>query len=159
MAFSLDVIDLKILAQLQTNARMANTDLAKKVGMAPSAVLERVKKLEARGIVKAYTTRIRPDALNLKLLAFIFVKSSEGPGNISVAKQLAKLPEVLELHHIAGEDCYLVKVRAQDPEALVRLMRDKFSKIASIVSTKTTIVLETLKEDNYLPVPKELQHG
>jgi Lrp/AsnC family leucine-responsive transcriptional regulator len=82
------------------------------------------------------------------------VKSSEGPGNISVAKQLAKLPEVLELHHIAGEDCYLVKIRIEDPQSLIQLMRDKFSKISGILSTKTTIVLETLKETNHLPIPK-----
>lgn len=156
MVFSLDIVDLKILALLQPNARMANAELAKKLGMAPSAMLERVKKLEQKGIIEAYAARIRPEALGLKLLAFILVKSSEGPGNISVAKQLAKLPEVLELHHIAGEDCYLVKVRAQDPQSLIQLMRDKFSKISGILSTKTTIVLETLKETNYLSVPKEV---
>jgi Lrp/AsnC family leucine-responsive transcriptional regulator len=122
--------------------------------MAPSAVLERVKKLELKGVIEGYPTRISPDALNLKLLAFIFIKSSEGPGNINVAKQLAKLPEVLELHHLAGEDCYLVKIRAQDPQSLVQLMREKFSKIPGILSTKTTIVLETLKEQNSLPIPK-----
>jgi Lrp/AsnC family leucine-responsive transcriptional regulator len=154
MTFSLDQIDFKILNYLQSDAGIANAALAKKVGMAPSAVLERVKKLEKKGIIEGYATRIKPEALNLKLLAFIFVKSSEGPGNLSVAKQLVKLPEVLELHNIAGEDCYLVKIRTQDPQTLVQLMRDKFSKIAGILSTKTTIVLETLKETNYLPVPK-----
>ncbi len=156
MAFSLDSIDLKILALLQPEATMSNADLAKKLGMAPSAALERVKKLRANGVLEAFVTRINPASVNLKLLAFIFVKSSEGPGNISVAKQLSKLPEVLELHHIAGEDCYLVKIRANDPQSLAQLMRDKFSKIPGILSTKTTIVLETLKENNYLPVPKEI---
>ncbi|HTD92315.1 MAG TPA: Lrp/AsnC family transcriptional regulator [Chitinophagaceae bacterium] len=153
MSLSIDETDLAILIQLQPNAGMSNTDLAKKIGMAPSAVLERVKKLRQKGVIDAFVTRIRPEALELKLLAFVFVKSSEGPGNLSVAKQLAKLPEVLELHHIAGEDCYLVKIRAKDPQALAQLMRDKFSKITGLLSTKTTIVLETLKETNYLPIP------
>lgn len=157
MSVSLDEVDLLILDQLQVDASTSNADLAKKVGMAPSAVLERVKKLEQKGVIEAYITRIKPAALNLKLLAFVFVKSSEGPGNISVAKQLAKLPEVLELHHIAGEDCYLIKIRAEDPQSLIQLMRDKFSKIPGMLSTKTTIVLETLKETNYLPVPKKLE--
>jgi Lrp/AsnC family leucine-responsive transcriptional regulator len=156
MGFSLDNTDLKILAHLQPDACIANAELAKKVGMAPSAVLERVKKLEQKGIIEAYATRIKPEALELKLLAFIFIKTGEGPGNISVAKQLAKLSEVLELHHIAGEDCYLVKVRTKDPQSLIQLMREKFSKIHGIISTKSTIVLETHKENNYLPVPKEL---
>jgi Lrp/AsnC family transcriptional regulator, leucine-responsive regulatory protein len=156
MAFSMDDIDLRILDQLQTDASMSNSDLAKKLGMAPSAILERVKKLEQKGVIEAYVTRIRPESLNLKLLAFVFVKSSEGPGNANVAKQLSKLPEVLELHHIAGEDCYLVKIRSNDPQSLIHLMREKFGKIPNILSTKTTIVLETLKETNYLPIPKEL---
>ena len=154
MSLSLDNTDIQILANLQGDACLTNAELAKKLGMAPSAVLERVKKLEQKGVIEAYVTRINPQSLDLKLLAFIFVKSSEGPGNVSVAKQLSKVPEVLELHHIAGEDCYLVKVRASDPLALIQLMRTKFS-LPGILSTKTTIVLETLKETNQLPFPKK----
>jgi Lrp/AsnC family leucine-responsive transcriptional regulator len=154
MSFSMDDIDLKILSFLQPDSSMANNELAKKIGMAPSAVFERVKKLEQNGVIVSYPTRIKPEALDLKLLAFIFIKSSEGPGNAAVAKQLSKIPEVLELHHIAGEDCYLLKVRANDPLSLIKLMREKFSRIPNILSTKTTIVLETLKEDNQLPIPK-----
>jgi Lrp/AsnC family leucine-responsive transcriptional regulator len=152
---SLDETDLKILSLLQPNACLTNQDLAKKVGLAPSAVLERVKKLEGKGVIEGYPTRIKPDALDLKLLAFIFIKSSEGPGNANVAKQLAKIPEVLELHHIAGDDCYILKVRVQDTLSLIKLMRERFSGIPNILSTKTTIVLETLKEDNQLPIPKK----
>jgi len=154
MVYTLDHIDFQILAYLQEDARVSNAELAKKVGMAPSAVLERVKKLEQKGIIKAYTTRIEPAALNLKLLAFIFIRSSEGPGDTPTSKLIAKIPEVQEVHHIAGEDCYLVKVRTEDTLSLVQLMRERFSKIPNIVSTKTTIVLETVKEENYLPVPK-----
>ena len=153
MAFSLDEKDMKILALIQPNSFVTNNELAKKVNMAPSAVLERIKKLELNGIIEGYPTRIKPDALELKLLAFIFIRTSEGPGNASVAKLLTKIPEVLELHHIAGEDCYLAKVRAKDPLSLVHLMREKF-KSPNILSTKTTIVLETLKETNQLPIPK-----
>lgn len=153
MSFSMDEKDLMILSLLQPNSFLTNTDMAKKVGMAPSAVLERIKKLEQKGIIEGYPTRIKAEALELKLLAFIFVKTSEGPGNASVAKQLSKIPEVLELHHIAGEDCYLLKVRTKDPQSLIHLMREKF-RIPNLLSTKTTIVLETLKETNQLPIPK-----
>jgi Lrp/AsnC family leucine-responsive transcriptional regulator len=155
MEFTLDEKDLEILIQLQPNSTMSNAELSKKLGMAPSAVLERVKKLEQKGIIQGYPTRINPDALKLKLLAFIFVKSSSGPGDISLAKHLADLPEVLELHHIAGEDCYLLKIRAEDPQSLIHLMREKFSKLSGILSTKSIIVLETLKETNYLPITKD----
>jgi Lrp/AsnC family transcriptional regulator, leucine-responsive regulatory protein len=154
MLLSLDSTDLKILSHLQQDACLQNTELAKKIGMAPSAVLERVKKLEQKGVIKDYITRINPAALNLTLLAFIFIKSSEGPADASTAKLIAKIPEVLEVHHVAGDDCYLVKIRTEDPQSLIRLMREKFGKIPNIISTKTTIVLETIKEDNYLPVPK-----
>lgn len=153
MVFSMDETDLKILALIQPNAFLTNNEIAKKVSMAPSAVLERVKKLEQKGIIEGYPTRIKPEALELNLLAYIFIKTSEGPGNASVAKQLIKVPDVLELHHIAGEDCYLAKVRAKDPLSLIHLMREKF-KNPNILSTKTTIVLETLKETNQLPIPK-----
>ncbi|HTM91915.1 MAG TPA: Lrp/AsnC family transcriptional regulator [Flavisolibacter sp.] len=153
MAFSMDETDLKILSLLQPNSFLTNNELSKKIGMAPSAVLERVKKLEQKGIIEGYPTRIKPAALELNLLAYIFIKTSEGPGNTSVAKQLIKIPDVLELHHIAGEDCYLAKVRAKDPLALIHLMRGKFRN-PNILSTKTTIVLETLKETNQLPIPK-----
>ncbi len=154
MSFSLDDVDLKILTLLQPNSYLSNVELAKKLGMAPSAVLERVKKLEQREIITGYPTRINPEALNLNLLAFIFIKSSEGPGNATVAKQLAKFPEILELHHIAGEDCYIAKVRAKDPLSLVQFMRERFSKVKGITNTKTTIVLQTVKEDNHLPISK-----
>ncbi len=154
MSFSLDKVDLKILTLLQPNSYLSNVELAKKLGMAPSAVLERVKKLEQRGIITGYPTRINPEALNLNLLAFIFIKSSEGPGNATVAKQLAKFPEILELHHIAGEDCYIAKVRSKDPLSLVQFMRERFSKVKGITNTKTTIVLQTVKEDNHLPISK-----
>jgi Lrp/AsnC family transcriptional regulator, leucine-responsive regulatory protein len=153
MSALMDETDVRILSLIQPNSFLTNVELAKKIGMAPSAVLERIKKLEQKGIIEGYPTRIKPESLELKLLAFIFVKTSEGPGNASVAKQLSKMPEVLELHHIAGEDCYLLKVRTKDPQSLIHLMREKF-KIPNLISTKTTIVLETLKETNQLPIPK-----
>ena len=73
MSISMDETDLKILALIQPNSFLTNNELAKKVKLAPSAVLERIKKLEQKGIIEGYPTRIKPDALELKLLAFIFI--------------------------------------------------------------------------------------
>ena len=154
MMEDLDKIDYQILRLLQENSNITNLSLSKKIGLSPAPTLERVKKLEQKGIIKSYTTRIDPAALNLKLLAFIFIKSNKRPGDTSIAKQISKIPEVLEVHHIAGEDCFLVKVRTQDAQSLLQLMRNQFGKIPNITSTKTTIVLDTSKEDNYLPFPK-----
>jgi Lrp/AsnC family leucine-responsive transcriptional regulator len=151
----LDKIDLNILRLMQQNARISNADLARELEMAPSAVLERVKKLEQKQVIVQYTTRINPAALQQKLLAFISIRSSEGIGSNVTTKELAKIPEVQEVHHIAGDDCYLVKVRTADSTSLMELMRNSFSKIPNILSTKTTIVLETVKEEQQLVIPEK----
>ena len=150
----LDKIDLNILRLMQHNARISNADMARELGMAPSGVLERVKKLEQKGVIQQYTTRINPAALQQKMLAFIFMKASDGPGCTDTAEALAKIPEVQEVHHIAGDDCYLVKVRTYDSSTLVQLMRSSFSQIPNILSTRTTIVLETVKEQQQLVIPE-----
>jgi|SRR5581483_12332377 len=150
----LDKTDLHILRLMQDNARISNADMARELGMAPSGVLERVKKLEQRGVIQQYTACISPVALNQKLLAFIFMKAADGPGCNDTAKRLAEIPEVQEVHHVAGDDCYLVKVRTYDSSTLMDLMRSKFSKIPNLLSTRTTIVLETVKEQQQLVIPE-----
>lgn len=156
MPFDLDNTDLEILARMQSNARISNADLARELNMAPSAVLERVKKLEQKNVIKGYSAHINPAAVEQKLLAFIFIRSSEGFTCSSItAKSLAKIPEVQEVHHIAGEDCFLVKIRTTDSASLMELMRNELQKIPNIASTKTTIVLETVKEEQHLVIPKD----
>jgi len=150
---TIDGIDYKILDILQDNARLANAEIARRVGMAPSAVFERIRKLEERGVIAGYRPRLHAKALGLGLVAFVFVRADKKLGEKTAGEALAALPEVLEVHHIAGEDCYLAKVRTADTEALGRLLREKFGAIASLRSTRTTIVLETLKEDLRLPIP------
>lgn len=150
----LDKIDLNILRLMQDNARISNADMARELGMAPSGILERVKKLEQRGVIQQYTTRINPVALQQKMLAYIFMKASDGPGCNDTATALAQIPEVQEVHHIAGDDCYLVKIRTYDSASLVNLMRSNFSKIPNLLSTRTTIVLETVKEQQQLVIPE-----
>jgi Lrp/AsnC family leucine-responsive transcriptional regulator len=150
----LDKTDLYILKEMQANARISNADLARELDMAPSAVLERVKKLEKNKVITRYGTVINPEALDQKLLAFIFIKATDGLGQSQAGNALSKIPEVQEVHHIAGEDCYLVKVRTADSASLMALMRNGFSKIPNILSTKTTIVLETVKEEQNLVIPK-----
>lgn len=151
---SLDKVDYGILKMLQDNARISNAELARSLNMAPSAVLERVKKLEQKKVITQYTTRLDPAPLQQKLLAFVFLKTTEGLGCSTAGKELAKIPEVQEVHHIAGEDCYLLKIRTADSASLIELMRSQFSKILNILSTRTTIVLETVKEQQQLIIPE-----
>ncbi|HSE62084.1 MAG TPA: Lrp/AsnC family transcriptional regulator [Thermoanaerobaculia bacterium] len=148
-------LDRQILTILQSNARTSNAEIARQVGLAPSAVFERIRKLEERDVLQSYTARIDPHAVGLGLVAFTFVRSNDRPGGIQTAEKLAEIPEVLEVHHVAGEDCFLVKVRAADTEALGRLLRERLGKIGTITSTRTTIVLETVKETAELPIAVE----
>jgi Lrp/AsnC family transcriptional regulator, leucine-responsive regulatory protein len=148
----IDVIDSEIVKILQKNARTSNAEIARKVGLAPSAVFERIRKLEEKGIIRGYHAEIDPKAVELGQLAFMFIRSNDRPGAVGTAAQLAEIPEILELHHVAGEDCFLAKVRARDAEALGRLLRERLNSIATITSTRTTIVLESVKETAELPV-------
>lgn len=148
----IDDIDRQLLNYLQTEARITNAELARRVGMVPSGVLERVKKLEERGLLRGYEARVDARKLGYGLVAFTFVKSDDPVGGVESAQVLAAIPEVQEVHHIAGEDCYLIKIRTSDVEALGKLLREKIGVIPSIRSTRTTIVMETLKETGMIPI-------
>lgn len=150
----LDSIDLAILDLLQANARTSNADIARRLQMAPSAILDRIRKLERRGVIRGYTARIDPAAVGLGLTAFILVRTEERVGRGTIGEALARIPEVLEVHHVAGEDCYLVKVRVSDTEGLGRLLRERFGRLRAVRSTRSTIVLSTVKEGQALPLPK-----
>jgi Lrp/AsnC family transcriptional regulator, leucine-responsive regulatory protein len=149
----IDEIDSKILQLLQDNARTAQADIARAIGLAPSAVMERIRKLETRGCIRGYAALVDPRALGQGMLAFVAVRTEERLSDDSVARALAECPEVLELHHVAGEDCYLLKVRARDAEHIGQLLRHRFGGIPGVRSTRTTIVLETVKETPRMPVP------
>jgi Lrp/AsnC family leucine-responsive transcriptional regulator len=159
MLEDLDAIDRKLLDILQKDGRTSNADLARAVQMAPSAVFERVRRLERDGVIRGYGAQLDPRAVDRSLLAFVLVRSDEHPGAISTGESLANEPEVLEVHHVAGQDSYLVKVRVRDPESLGRLLRERFGAISTVRSTQSTIALETLKEHWALPLapvpPKE----
>jgi Lrp/AsnC family leucine-responsive transcriptional regulator len=142
----MDKKDFQILRILQENARISNSEIARQIGMVPSGVLERIRKLEENEFIQEYTAHLKAEALNLGLVAFVFVKSTEPPGGNETAQKLAELPEVLEVHHVAGEDCYLLKIRLKDNHSLAVFMREKIGTIPTIVSTRSTIVLDTIKE-------------
>lgn len=152
MALPLDETDRKILRTLQTNARTSNSEIARQLGMVPSAILERIRKLEERGILLGYEARVNPAALGLGLVAFISVRTDDRRHEYEAAEKLKKFPEVLEVHNVAGDDCYLVKVRVTDVGALRDFLHDKIPTIGSVVSTRSTIVLHVEKESTKLPI-------
>jgi Lrp/AsnC family leucine-responsive transcriptional regulator len=152
----MDEKDQMIVDLLQDNGRMSNVELARAVELTPSATLERVRKLEERGVIKGYMALLEPRAFDLSLVAFIFVRVDEISDQLgeaeSTAAALIALPSVQELHHLAGEDCFLVKVRARDTDDLYRILKQDFGRFKTIRSTRTSIVLKTEKETPRLPV-------
>ena len=148
----MDSTDRKILNILQSDARTPNAELARQVGMAPSAVLERVRKLEERGVIRGYEAKLDPKALDFGLLAYVLVRTNESVGHPQSERALAEIPEVQEVHHVAGEDCFLLKVRVANTDALAALLRDRIGAVPTVRSTNTTIVLQTVKEVATIPV-------
>jgi Lrp/AsnC family leucine-responsive transcriptional regulator len=155
----LDDVDRRILEILQDEARISNAELARRVGMAASAVFERVRRLEDRHVVQGYGAHLDPNVVGRPLLAFVLVRSDERTGSVSTGQALAREPEVLEVHHVAGQDSYLCKVRVADTEALGRLLRERFGAIPSVVATQTTIALDTIKEGWVLPLEAPAPRG
>jgi len=143
-------IDTQILNIIQQDARISNAEIARQVELAPSAVLERVRKLEERGVIRGYAAEIDATQVGFGLTAFVFVRTSDRCGGTDTV--LAKIPEVLEVHDVAGEDCYLLKVRAKDTDELGKLLREKLGMLPEVLSTRTTVVLQTVKETTALPL-------
>lgn len=148
----IDEIDRQILNILQRDGRTSNAEVARQVNLAASAVLERIRKLEERGVVRGYSASVDPRSVGFGLTAFVSVRTSEC--SYETDELLANIPEVLELHDVAGEDSYLLKVRASDPEDLSILLKEKIKSIPTVVSTRTTIVLQTVKETMELPLDR-----
>ncbi len=145
----IDRIDLNILTIIQNEGRISNADLARQLQMAPSGILERVKKLEKKGIIRGYEVRLDAAKLGLAITAFIHVLTTDRVGSTEIGSQLAAIDEVLEVHWIAGDYNYLVKCRLSSTDGL-RLLLQKFGSIPGIRDTRTTLVLETLKETQNL---------
>ena len=150
----IDDVSLKILEILQKKARIPNVEVARQVGMAPSAVLERIRKLEKQGFIDGYEVRLNPKRFAKSLVAFVKVKLEKLDEQDKVGEVLARIPEVQEVHYVAGEDAFLVKIRAADTEALGHLTREKIACIAAVQSTQTAIALSTYKETARIPIEK-----
>ena len=129
-------IDKDILNIIQQDARISNAEIARQVGLAPSAVLERVKKLEERKIIRGYATELDAAQLDFGLTAFVAVRTNQCGGETDVF--LSAIPEV----------------RVKNTEELAVVLRERLKNVPNVISTKTTIVLQTIKETIALPLEK-----
>jgi Lrp/AsnC family leucine-responsive transcriptional regulator len=148
----LDDISLQIIKILQEKARVPNSEVARQVGMVPSGVLERVRKLEKQGIIDGYEVRLNPERFGRSLVGFVFVTTAPGADEAAVGKALAKIPDVQEVHYVAGEDGFMVKLRASDTAMLDRIRREKIASLPQVRSTRTLIALATFKETARIPL-------
>ncbi|PLX91308.1 MAG: Lrp/AsnC family transcriptional regulator [Desulfuromonas sp.] len=149
----IDEVDYKILEILQEKARIPNVEVARQVGMAPSAVLERIRKLEERGIIDGYEVRLNPQAFSLGLLAFVQVRV-QGRLGADLAQQLARVTGVQEVHLIAGDDGYLLRLRVADHAELGQILTSEINALDGVLQTKTSVVLETIKDTEKLDLER-----
>jgi Lrp/AsnC family transcriptional regulator, leucine-responsive regulatory protein len=148
----IDSIDRTILRILQENARTSNAEIARQVGLAPSAIFQRIRKLEEQGVIQEYTARVNARELGFGLVAYVMIQTGEQARTVDTAGILQAIPEVQEVHRVVGEDCFFVKLRVRDTDALGHLLDEQIQRIPSIASTRTTIVLRTAKETTRLPL-------
>jgi DNA-binding Lrp family transcriptional regulator len=155
MALDLDEIDRTILRLLQENARTANAEIGRTVGLSGQSVQERIRKLEIAGIVRGYEANLNPAALGLEVTAFIEITIPTGRNYDEEYKGIsaftAREPEVLEQHGVAGDIDMILKVRCVDIPRLNGLMNRLHGATRS--HTKTIIVLGTRKETQRSPLP------
>jgi Lrp/AsnC family leucine-responsive transcriptional regulator len=137
--------DREIVRLLTRDGRMSYTDLAKATGLSTSAVHQRVRRLEQRGVITGYHAEVSPDAVGLPLTAFISVTPLDPSAPDDAPQRLADLPEIEACHSVAGEESYILKVRVAAPSAL----EDLLARIRSVanLSTRTTVVLSTPYEN------------
>jgi len=156
----IDEIDRQIITLLQEDARLSNAAIAEQVGLTVSTVHERVKKLERKGVIKGYTAVVDPELLGKPITAFIrltvgsmtedYIESKNRIMDVCLAE-----PDILECHGVAGEDCYMLKVRVASPQELEKLL-ERIRTKASIWRSTTSIVMSTFKEGSLVtPAPQE----
>ncbi|GAB2863194.1 Lrp/AsnC family transcriptional regulator [Actinocorallia aurea] len=144
---SLDETDIRLLEALQADGRASYAELARAVSMSPSAVTERVRRLEESGVITGYAATVDPEGLGLTILAFVRLKYPTG--NYKPFHDfLDTTPEIIEAHHVTGEDCFMLKVVARS----MRHLEQTTGRIAGLGSITTSVVYSS-------PLPRRTLTG
>ncbi|MBK9081297.1 MAG: Lrp/AsnC ligand binding domain-containing protein [Rhizobiales bacterium] len=150
----LDRLDRRILAVLQADGRVSHVDLAERVGLSPTAVTERVKRLVRDGVIAGYGARLDPAKLGLEMLVFVEVTLDRTTADVFEKFDAAvrRAPEVLECHLVAGGFDYLVKARVPDMAHYRRFLGEVLLTLPGVRATHTYPVMEEVKAETGLPV-------
>ncbi len=158
MSAKLDEKDLSILTLIQENSKLTANQIAKKINAPITTVFAKIKRMEEMGIIKQYRAILSAEKLNLATAAFILAsvsyrtKDDEKPiTQRDVAEEIARFPEVQEVHIITGDWDLLVKLRAENVEAIGKFVVDNLRRIKGLDKTLTCMVFETVKESTSLP--------
>lgn len=150
--FSLDRLDYSVLAVLQRDAKTSQAEIGRKVGLSVAAVNERVRKLEARGVIRRYAALLDEVAVGLGITAFVEVSIELPRHERTFVELMQSLDEVMECHYVTGEFSCILKVRVADRQALRTLLLDRINSHEGVRQTRTLMVLETAKETPAVPL-------
>ncbi len=151
----LDALDFKVLHRLMGQARIKWADLAAYLGISAPATADRVRKLEERGVIEGYLTKVNPQSLGYDITAFVSVTLEHPRDREAFITQVHALPEIQECHHLTGDYDYLLKVRCQGTQGLERLISEGLKQIPGVLKTHTAIALSTVKEAIAVPIPHD----
>ncbi|MDH7563924.1 MAG: Lrp/AsnC family transcriptional regulator [Candidatus Bathyarchaeota archaeon] len=144
---TLDATDLKILEILQENARLAYSDIGKRLGLAHSTIFERIKKMEANGIIAQYTVKVDLERMGTKKLMAMMTIYTDPKESEKVAEQLGKLPQIIEIYTSLSEELLIIaKVIAEDQESLHALIANSVAPLEGVLRIRTSIVTKKFKE-------------
>jgi Lrp/AsnC family leucine-responsive transcriptional regulator len=151
---TLDRTDLKILRELQANARLSNTELARRINLSPTPCSERVKTLERQGFIDSYQARLSPKLLDLELLVFVEITLQRTSPDVfaEFSEAVRQRPEVLECHLVSGNFDYLIKARVADMKAYRELLGETLLMLPGVSESRTYVVMEEVKESQLLPI-------
>ena len=147
---TLDAKDRRILQLVQRDGKLAQSEIAKKVGLSTAAVNERLRKLEASGVIRRWTAIVTPAAVGAGVTAFVEVFMEHPRFEAGFLKRVMGLDEVLECHHVTGEFSLLLKVRVADMESLQSLLLEQLGAHEGVRQTRTVMALSTVKEETYV---------
>ncbi|QGX38347.1 leucine-responsive transcriptional regulator Lrp [Permianibacter aggregans] len=151
----LDKVDRRILRELQRDGRLANVELAKRVGLSPTPCLERVKRLEDEGYIQGYYAKLTPAKLSAGLLVFVEIRLTRTASDVfaSFKEAVVMLPQVLECHLVSGDFDYLIKARVADMQAYRKLLGETLLTLPHVAGSRSYVVMEEVKETVSIPIP------